>query len=144
MDVPGMKKVPPFHYMLHASGQSEVWHDTFKDAKLSQYGWRCTTSENAYSTSTLIGNWSEKRFDICYTSKTRRPLPSQFSDYFETTYSSTYNKDEKNPIQIIHTREPRSFPGHQPELDPPHTKCVANSCYGQDFIAHRREGRNMS
>ncbi|XP_041947359.1 UPF0686 protein C11orf1 homolog isoform X1 [Alosa sapidissima] len=139
MDSTWTKKAAPFHYMLRANGQSEVWHDSFKDAKLRQFGWRCSTSENAYTTNTLIGNWSEQRFDMRYSTKVRRPLPSQFSDYFETTYSSTYNKDEKKPTQIPHAKEPRSFPGHQPELDPPHTKCVADSSYRQDFRAHGRE-----
>ena len=72
-------KVPSFHYMLRASGQCEVWHDAFKDAKLRQYGWRCSTSEDAYTTATLIGNWSERRFDARYSTKLRRPLPSQVS-----------------------------------------------------------------
>lgn len=79
MDSAGANRAPPFHYMLRASGQSEVWHDTSKDAKLRQYGWRCSTNENAYTTATLIGNWSEKRFDIRYSTKVRRPLPSQVS-----------------------------------------------------------------
>ncbi|MBN3319588.1 MIA protein, partial [Atractosteus spatula] len=30
-------------------------------------------------------------------------------------------------------REPHCFPGHQPELDPLHTKPVPDSCYRQDF-----------
>ncbi|KAI4875739.1 hypothetical protein NFI96_024249 [Prochilodus magdalenae] len=34
-------------------------------------------------------------------------------------------------------REPRSFPGHQPELDPPHSKTVPNSCYRLDFSWQR-------
>ncbi|XP_063060068.1 UPF0686 protein C11orf1 homolog [Engraulis encrasicolus] len=138
MNGPGMNRDgPPFHHMLRASGQSEVWHDMFQDAKLRQFGWRCTTSESAYHTGTLIGNWCEKRFDTGYTSKRRQPL-SQVSDYYETTYSTGFNKDEK-AIRMVQQREPRSFPGHQPELNPPHMNAIPKSCYGQDFTAERRE-----
>lgn len=41
----------------------------------------------------------------------------------------------------VHAREPRSFPGHQPELDPLHTKYAANSCYRQDFKSHGRQNK---
>uniref|UniRef100_A0A3B4DZN8 Uncharacterized protein n=1 Tax=Pygocentrus nattereri TaxID=42514 RepID=A0A3B4DZN8_PYGNA len=98
-----------------------------------QYGWRCSTNEDAYSTATLLGNWAEKRVDTRRARELRRPLPSQFSHYFETTYSSAYYKEDKRPVYSTVKREPRSFPGHQPELDPPHTKRVPNSCYRLDF-----------
>ncbi|XP_051970878.1 UPF0686 protein C11orf1 homolog [Xyrauchen texanus] len=134
-----MKNGPPFQYMLRASGQCEVWCDYTDEAKFRQYGWRCSTSENAYSNTTLIGNWSEERFDTRRTVALRRPLPHQFSHYFETTYYSSYNKYEGRPVYQKPKREPRSFPGHQPELDPPHTKDVPNSCYRLDFKEHRHE-----
>ncbi|XP_030648841.1 cilia- and flagella-associated protein 68 [Chanos chanos] len=133
---------PPFHYMLRASGQSEVWYDFTAECKFRQYGWRCSTSEDAYSTATLIGNWSEQRFDTRHARAAYRPLPSQFSHYFETTYSSTYNKGENRPIHRTLGREPRSFPGHQPELDPPHTKGVPNSCYRLDFREHVQNNKS--
>ncbi|KAL6463387.1 hypothetical protein MHYP_G00277780 [Metynnis hypsauchen] len=97
---------------------SEVWRDFTDEAKFRQYGWRCSTNEDAYSTATLIGNWAEKRVDTGRARELRRPLPSQAS------------------IAASVKREPRSFPGHQPELDPPHTKSVPNSCYRLDFSRH--------
>ncbi|XP_051751231.1 UPF0686 protein C11orf1 homolog isoform X1 [Ctenopharyngodon idella] len=124
---------PAFHHMLRASGQSEVWYDFTDEAKFRQYGWRCSTNEDSYSNATLIGNWSEERFDTRRTVALRRPLPHQFSHYFETTYYSSYKKDDVQPIYTTPKRESRSFPGHQPELNPPHTKCVPNSCYRLDF-----------
>ncbi|KAL7834468.1 hypothetical protein SRHO_G00287150 [Serrasalmus rhombeus] len=136
MDFARMESSPPFHYTLRASGQSEVWRDLTDEAKFRQYGWRCSTNEDAYSTATLLGNWAEKRVDTRRASELRRPLLSQFSHYFETTYSSAYYKEDKRPVYSTVKREPRSFPGHQPELDPPHTKRVPNSCYRLDFSWH--------
>uniref|UniRef100_A0A671Q4L1 Chromosome 11 open reading frame 1 n=1 Tax=Sinocyclocheilus anshuiensis TaxID=1608454 RepID=A0A671Q4L1_9TELE len=107
----------------------------FSWAKFRQYGWRCSTNEDSYSNTTLIGNWSEERVDTRRTVALRRPLPHQFSHYFETTYYSIsfgFNK-----INML-TRESRSFPGHQPERDPPQTKCVPNSCYRLDFKGPQR------
>lgn len=128
-----MKNRHAFHHMVRASGQSEVWYDFTDEMKFRQYGWRCSTNEDLYSNSTLIGNWSEESFDARRTVASRRPLPSQFSHYFETTYHSGYKKDDIQPIYTRPKREPRGFPGHQPELDPPHTKCVPDSCYRMDF-----------
>ncbi|KAK2911534.1 hypothetical protein Q8A67_003667 [Cirrhinus molitorella] len=84
---------------------------------------------------------SEERFDTRRTVALRRPLPHQFSHYFETTYYSSYKKDDVQPIYTNPKKESRSFPGHQPELDPPYTKCVPNSCYRLDFKGpqHREE-----
>ncbi|XP_072549760.1 cilia- and flagella-associated protein 68 [Salminus brasiliensis] len=141
MDFPWMQSSPPFHHTLRASGQGEVWQDFTDEAKFGQYGWRCSTNEDAYSVATLIGNWSEKRFDTRRAKNLQRPLPSQFSHYFETTYSSTYNKEDRSPVYSTVKREPRIFPGHQPELDPPHTKLVPDSCYRLDFSRH---GSNSS
>ncbi|KAJ8388300.1 hypothetical protein AAFF_G00134540 [Aldrovandia affinis] len=135
MEFPGLEKGPPFHYMLRASGQGEVWQDPGDDAKFRQYGWRCSTSEDAYSAGTLIGNWSEERSDIRHSCQ-RRPLPSQFSHYFETTYSSTYNRQEERPYTSSFKRAAHSFPWHQPELDPPHSRCFPSSSYRLDFRDH--------
>ncbi|KAI7812570.1 UPF0686 protein C11orf1 homolog [Triplophysa rosa] len=121
----------PFHHMLRASGQSEVWYDFTDEEKFRRYGWRCSTNEDLYSNVTLIGNWNEERFDTHRNVALRRPLPHQFSHYFETTYSSSYNKDDRQPIYKTPKKESRSF--HQPELDPPHMKCVPNSSYRMDF-----------
>ncbi|XP_053341979.1 UPF0686 protein C11orf1 homolog [Clarias gariepinus] len=136
-----MESSTPFYYMTRASGHGEVWTDFTEDAKFAQYGWRCTRNEDAYSVATLVGNWSEKRFDIGRAKALRRPLPSQFSHYYDTTYSSTYNKEDKTPVYSAFKKEPRSFPGHQPELDPPHTKCAPNSCYRLDFGRHHSPGK---
>ncbi|XP_043095380.1 UPF0686 protein C11orf1 homolog [Puntigrus tetrazona] len=132
---------PHFQHMLRASGQAEVWCDPTDEAKFRQYGWRCSTNEDSYSNATLIGNWSEERSDSRRAVALRRPLPHQFSHYFETTYHSSYKKDSVRPIYAIPKRESRSFPGHQPELDPPGTNCVPNSCYRLDFKGpqHREE-----
>ncbi|XP_022534530.2 UPF0686 protein C11orf1 homolog [Astyanax mexicanus] len=136
MDSGWSESSPPFHYCLRASGQAEVWRDYTDEAKFKQYGWRSCTAEDAYSVSTLIGNWSERRADTRRAKELRRPLPSQFSHYFETSYSSAYNKEDTRPVYNTLKREPRIFPGHQPELDPPHTKCVLDSCYRLDFSRH--------
>ncbi|XP_010865895.2 UPF0686 protein C11orf1 homolog [Esox lucius] len=124
----------PFHYMLRASGQSEVWSDERPEDKFHQYGWRCGTNEDGYGSGTLIGNWVEQWNDITHYRKAR-PLPSKFSHYFDTTYSSSFNQEKKRPLNTM-TRGSRSFPGHQPELDPPHTKTPPNSCYRRDYPAH--------
>lgn len=73
----GMETGSPFYYMLRASGHGEVWRDFTEEAKFRQYGWRCSTNEDAYSAATLMGNWSEKRFDTGEARTSRRPLPSQ-------------------------------------------------------------------
>ncbi|MBN3310336.1 CK001 protein, partial [Amia calva] len=118
---------------LRASGHGEVWCDYEEDAKLRQYGWRCTTSEDAYSRATLLGNWAEERHDLGALAQ-RRPLPSQFAHYFDTTYASTFNTSWQSPTCPPGLkREAHVFPGHQPELDPPHTKLVPGSCYRVDF-----------
>lgn len=132
MEFPWTLNPPPFHYMLRASGQSEVWSDARAEDKFRQYGWRCSTSEDAYGPRTLIGNWTEQRRDVKH-NRILRPLPSQFSHYFETTFSSSFQREEKRPISTFPQREPRSFPGHQPELDPPNSRSPPNSCYRQDY-----------
>ena len=66
---------PTFHGFLKASGHAEVWDDT-DEKKFEQFGWRSTTNESSYSTSTLIGNWNEEKFDIKEMVE-GKPLPSQ-------------------------------------------------------------------
>lgn len=77
IEYPEMETSSPFYYMLRASGHGEVWRDFTEEAKFHQYGWRCSTNEEAYSPATLMGNWSEKRFDTGGARALRRPLPSQ-------------------------------------------------------------------
>ncbi|XP_046876620.1 UPF0686 protein C11orf1 homolog [Hypomesus transpacificus] len=122
---------PPFHYGLRASGQGEVWSDARPEDKFRQYGWRCGTNEDTYGPKTLIGNWVEQRKDDKY-NRILRPLPSQFSHYFETSYSSAFQRKERRPISTCERREVKSFPGHQPELDPPSSP--PKSCYRRDYI----------
>ena len=81
---------PTFKGFLKASGQAEVWDDTDKK-KFSQFGWRTRTTESAYSSDTLIGNWNEERFDVTKLAQSKR-LPSQYDHYFETTYRQAYAK----------------------------------------------------
>uniref|UniRef100_A0A3B1JD03 Cilia and flagella associated protein 68 n=1 Tax=Astyanax mexicanus TaxID=7994 RepID=A0A3B1JD03_ASTMX len=133
-----LANLPPFHYCLRASGQAEVWRDYTDEAKFKQYGWRSSTAEDAYSVSTLIGNWSERRADTRRAKELRRPLPSQVSTALytqKTTFNCTYVIWNRRELVTL-KREPRIFPGHQPELDPPHTKCVLDSCYRLDFSRH--------
>ncbi|XP_044164882.1 UPF0686 protein C11orf1 homolog [Acropora millepora] len=85
---------------------------------------------SSYNTSTLIGNWNEQRFDINRTSKLK-PIPSQYSHYFETTYGSGYNTVDTSKVpealKHLEAREPIAFPAHQPELDPPRLKKQCNT-----------------
>uniref|UniRef100_A0A6Q2Y1L8 Uncharacterized protein n=1 Tax=Esox lucius TaxID=8010 RepID=A0A6Q2Y1L8_ESOLU len=74
----------PFHYMLRASGQSEVWSDERPEDKFHQYGWRCGTNEDGYGSGTLIGNWVEQWNDITHYRKAR-PLPSKVRETDITT-----------------------------------------------------------
>ncbi|XP_014680273.1 PREDICTED: UPF0686 protein C11orf1 homolog, partial [Priapulus caudatus] len=88
----------------------EVWsHANDESCKFRQFGWRCTTTESAYSTRTLIGNWSEHRYDLSLLRETR-PILSPYAHNFQTT-----------------SREAHTFPGHQPELDNAVTKAAYNS-----------------
>lgn len=88
-----------FRGFLKASGQAEVWDDTDKK-KFDQFGWRTRTTESAYSSDTLIGNWNEERFDVSKLAQPKR-LPSQYDHYFETTYRKTYLKSPPNVPQAL-------------------------------------------
>lgn len=69
----------PFCQMVRASGLAEPWTHSSDDVKFDQFGWRCTTKESGYGISTLVGNYSEERFDLEQRLKSK-PLPSQVSD----------------------------------------------------------------
>lgn len=72
---------PSFSGFLKASGQAEVWDDT-DVKKFQQFGWRSTTNESSYSTGTLVGNWSEEKFDSKEIFKSK-PLSSQVHIYYK-------------------------------------------------------------
>ncbi|KAM7085124.1 cilia- and flagella-associated protein 68 isoform 1-T1 [Molossus nigricans] len=83
-------KNPHYGSLINADGHAEVWTDWNDMSKFFQYGWRCTTNENAYSNHTLMGNWNQERYDLKNIMQPK-PLPSQFGHYFETTYDISYN-----------------------------------------------------
>ncbi|KAM6191133.1 LOW QUALITY PROTEIN: cilia- and flagella-associated protein 68 [Sarcoramphus papa] len=116
--------------LMHATGHRELWINWDSTSKFSQYGWR-TTNENDYSVKILMGNWNEERYDIQRIVQPK-PLPSQYTHCFETTYSSDYNKGKHQRIKRFE-REPRWFPGHHPELEPPSFNPTAQSCYTIDY-----------
>uniref|UniRef100_A0ACB8EY46 Uncharacterized protein n=1 Tax=Sphaerodactylus townsendi TaxID=933632 RepID=A0ACB8EY46_9SAUR len=122
---------PLYGSSLPADGHGEVWEDWNSSSKFFQYGWRCTTNEDSFSNKTLLGNWNQERYDIRRVLQPK-PLPSQFSHYFESTYSSDYSKEVPRSTRRV-IREPHWFPGHQPELEPPPIKPTARSCYMIDY-----------
>lgn len=127
----GFLSNPHYGSLINADGHAEVWTDWNDMSKFFQYGWRCTTNENAYSNRTLMGNWNQERYDLRNIMQPK-PLPSQFGHYFETTYDTSYNK--KMPLSTHRfKREPHWFPGHQPELDPPRYKCTEKSTYMSSY-----------
>ncbi|XP_059563880.1 cilia- and flagella-associated protein 68 isoform X4 [Myotis daubentonii] len=67
---------PHYGSLINADGHAEVWTDWNNMSKFSQYGWRCTTNENAYSNRTLMGNWNQERYDLRNIMQPK-PLPSQ-------------------------------------------------------------------
>nr|XP_031531374.1 UPF0686 protein C11orf1 homolog isoform X2 [Vicugna pacos] len=62
--------------LINADGHAEVWTDWNDMSKFFQYGWRCTTNEDAYSNRTLMGNWNQERYDLRNIVQPK-PLPSQ-------------------------------------------------------------------
>eukprot|EP00116_Pleurobrachia_bachei_P003555 sb/3463817/ len=68
-----MATVPPFRYTLTASPDGEVWDHTDDTHKFSTFGWRTTTTENAYNTQTRIGNWNERNFGLDEIQKQHQP-----------------------------------------------------------------------
>ncbi|XP_072467233.1 cilia- and flagella-associated protein 68 isoform X1 [Notamacropus eugenii] len=113
---------PQYGCLMHADGHGEAWIDWNDMSKFFQYGWRCTTNENSYSNSTLMGNWNQERYSLENIVQPQ-PLPSQFGHYFETTYAASYKKKLPPPRRF--KQEPHCFPGHQPELIPPPYKASA-------------------
>ncbi|TRY81404.1 hypothetical protein DNTS_032838 [Danionella cerebrum] len=122
-----------FHHMIRASGQSEVWWDYSDVAKFHQYGWRCSTNEDSYSSSTLIGNWSEERCGARRAEAMLRPLPNQFSHCFETTYDCSFKKDDTRPNNSAPEKVSGRFLGPQPELRSPGDRFVPDTIYRVDF-----------
>ncbi|XP_055958912.1 cilia- and flagella-associated protein 68-like [Patella vulgata] len=119
---------PSFRSMVRSSGLAEEWVHENDNSKFGQVGWRCTTKEDAYSNTTLIGNWNEKRFDISRIKN--KPLPSQYNHYFESTYDASHNvAPNQMPRELKHlkARHPHAFPSHQPELDHHSLKSQYNS-----------------
>ncbi|KAM6107622.1 LOW QUALITY PROTEIN: cilia- and flagella-associated protein 68 [Pterocles gutturalis] len=102
---------------MHATGRGEV--DWLNTSKLSQCCWSCITNENDYSVKTLMGNWNEEWYDIQRIVQPK-PLPSQYTHCFETTYSSGFE-------------ERHWCPRHHPELEPPSFNPTAQSCYTVDY-----------
>lgn len=128
------EKFPAFRSDVRASGLAEVWTHTRDDLKFKQFGWRSTTKESSYSTSTLIGNWNEHRHDNAYNVEKLKPLPSQYAHYFETTSGVDYKKkrvidDALRKFDLMKKagKEPCAFPGHQPELDNAEDRAQYNS-----------------
>ncbi|XP_062500000.1 cilia- and flagella-associated protein 68-like [Corticium candelabrum] len=115
-----MTERPVFCGMLRASGHAEVWDHSDKE-KFKQFGWRCSNSESSYKTDTLLGNWCEERFDVNKMAR-QKPLPSQYSHYFETTHKTSFGNDNTPVPQSLKKHRGRDiivFPAHQPQLDPP-------------------------
>uniref|UniRef100_A0A8C5MV40 Uncharacterized protein n=1 Tax=Leptobrachium leishanense TaxID=445787 RepID=A0A8C5MV40_9ANUR len=119
--------------LLHADGHGEVWVDSGPGSKFKQYGWRCTTKEDSYSNRTLIGNWNQDRYDLSIL-KERKPMPSQYAHYYETSYTVEYTKNNTSTEKQVFKKEPHVFPGHQPELDSTPGKNLMRSCYTSDYI----------
>ena len=88
---------PSFQGFMRATGHAEVWED---DKKFQQFGWRTTTSESAYSTDTLIGNWNEERFDVQKIAKAK-PLPSQVIHIRTIDSSTTYASTNSANISVL-------------------------------------------
>ncbi|CAM9864325.1 unnamed protein product [Bubo scandiacus] len=93
--------------LMHATGCGELWMVWDTTSKLHQYGCRCTTNENDYSTKTVMGNWNEERYDIQRIVQPK-PLPSQYTHCFEIPYSSDYSMGEHQRIKRFE-REPIGF-----------------------------------
>ena len=92
---------PSFQGFLKASGQAELWDRGAGGGKKSgdQLGW-CRTHTTEYSSDTLIGNWNEERFDVTKLAQSKC-LPSQYSHYFETTYSQGYSRSPHKVPEVL-------------------------------------------
>ena len=90
---------PSFQGFLKASGQAKLWDKGGKADSADQLGW-CRTHTTDYSSDTLIGNWNEERFDVTKLSQSKC-LPSQYSHYFETTYSQGYSRSPHKVPEVL-------------------------------------------
>lgn len=88
---------PAFQGFVKASGQAEVWKKKGGNQS-DQFGWRTHTTD--YSSDTLIGNWNEERFDVVKLAQSKC-LPSQYSHYFETTYSQGYSRAPHKVPEVL-------------------------------------------
>ncbi|XP_063292100.1 cilia- and flagella-associated protein 68 [Pelobates fuscus] len=123
---------PGYGSLINSDGHGEVWMDIDPSSKFKQYGWRCTTNEDSYSNKTLLGNWNQDRYDLCKL-KERKPMPSQFAHYYQTSHSVEYPKKDTSINRQVFKKEPHIFPGHQPELDSTQGKNLITTCYMIDF-----------
>ncbi|CAL1543464.1 unnamed protein product [Lymnaea stagnalis] len=122
---------PAFRSIVRAAtGGAETWSHTDDSMKMRQYGWRCSTNEDLYSTRTLIGNYNEERFDLKEIKK-NKPLPSQYNHYYQPVYATSYNKSPlhryPDDLKRLKGRLPRAYSVHQPELDTLAQKAYCNS-----------------
>ncbi|NXD85025.1 CK001 protein, partial [Halcyon senegalensis] len=109
-------------------------------ALYSQYGWRCTTNENDYSTKNLVENWNEEQYD---TQRIVQPttVSSQIwfvvvffqrAHCFETTYSSD---DKMGKHQRMKSTCAEWKHTHHPELEPLLFNATTQSCYASKLQA---------
>lgn len=128
--------IPPFRFTLAAAPDGETWDHTDDTSKFKKYGWRSTTTENAYETKTRIGNWNEKAYSLDEIQKQHEPK-SQYGHYFESTQrvmtSSTKTPKHGESIKYLLRKEATAFPGHQPELCSDFTKELLNDMYHTNY-----------
>ncbi|XP_063689631.1 cilia- and flagella-associated protein 68-like [Bolinopsis microptera] len=124
--------IPPFRYTLTASPDGEIWDHTDDTNKFQKFGWRTTTTENAYETKTRIGNWNERCFGIDEIQKKHQPK-SQYGHYFESTQkvmtSAVKAPDYPDSIKYLLRKEATAFPCHQPELCSDYTNQLLSDMY---------------
>ncbi|ERE77085.1 putative UPF0686 protein C11orf1 like protein [Cricetulus griseus] len=92
-------RIPHYGSLIYADGHGEVWTDWNNMSKFFQYGWRCTTNENSYSHSTLIGNWNQERYDLKNIVKPK-PLPSQVIQCLFSSFVTFCSKKCQWPCEI--------------------------------------------
>ena len=92
---------PSFQGFVKASGQAELWDKGAGKLKSGDQlvGW-CRKHTTDYSSDTLIGNWNEERFDVTKLAQSKC-LPSQYSHYFETTYSQGYSRSPHKVPEVL-------------------------------------------
>ncbi|XP_075460526.1 cilia- and flagella-associated protein 68 isoform X1 [Ascaphus truei] len=125
------------HYssLQQANRDKEILINFEPECKFKPYSWLCTTKEDSYSNKTLIGNWNQERFDL-RTLQERKPLPSQYAHYYQTSYASEYPEQHSLYVRKVLQKEPHCFPGHQPELNPPQSKPhQMSSCYMIEYTS---------